>query len=82
MIGSRLINLPAKAAILLIKGYQKIISPYLGSHCRFHPTCSQYCIEALKQRGMVYGLWLGVTRILKCHPFHPGGIDPIPERKK
>lgn len=68
--------------ILLIKGYQLMISPWLGQRCRFHPTCSHYCIDALKQHGMVYGLWLGIKRICKCHPFHPGGYDPVPEQKK
>ena len=73
---------PAKVAILLIKGYQKILSPWLGQRCRFHPSCSNYCIEALQQHGMVRGLWLGFKRILKCQPFHPGGYDPVPERKE
>ncbi|QBG46149.1 membrane protein insertion efficiency factor YidD [Verrucomicrobia bacterium S94] len=75
------VQLPARTAILLIRGYQLIISPWLGQRCRFQPTCSHYCIEALRQHGMVYGLWLGVIRICKCHPLHPGGIDPVPERK-
>ena len=75
-------TLPARAAILLIRGYQKIVSPWLGQRCRFHPSCSNYCIEALRQHGMVRGLWLGLRRILKCHPFHPGGYDPVPERKE
>ena len=70
----------AKAAILLIKGYQKMFSPWLGQRCRFHPTCSNYSIDALRQHGMVHGLWLGVKRICKCHPFHLGGYDPVPEK--
>jgi len=74
-------SLPAKAVVLLIRGYQKIISPWLGQRCRFSPTCSQYCIDALRQHGMVYGLWLGMKRIFKCHPFHPGGHDPVPGQK-
>ncbi len=74
-------NLPAKGIILLIRFYQKAVSPWLGQHCRFHPSCSNYCIDALKQHGMVFGLWLGLKRICKCHPFHPGGYDPAPERK-
>ncbi len=74
-------SIPAKAAILLVKGYQKLLSPWLGQRCRFHPSCSNYCIEALQQHGMVRGLWLGLKRILKCQPFHPGGYDPVPERK-
>ncbi|MDF7805836.1 membrane protein insertion efficiency factor YidD [Pontiellaceae bacterium B12219] len=82
MTGNRISELPARAAILLIKGYQKMVSPYLGPHCRFHPTCSHYCIDALKQHGMVFGLWLGMKRICKCHPFHPGGVDPVPKKKR
>ncbi len=73
---------PAQAAILLVRIYQKILSPWLGPRCRFHPSCSNYCIEALRRHGMVPGLWLGVKRICKCHPFHPGGYDPVPERKR
>jgi len=78
----QLINMPMHAAILLIKGYQKMVSPWLGPRCRFHPTCSNYCIEALKQHGMVHGLWLGMKRICKCHPFHSGGFDPVPQKNK
>ncbi len=77
----RMKNLPSKAVVLLIKGYQKTVSPWLGQRCRFHPTCSNYCIDALQQHGMVSGLWLGLKRICKCHPLHPGGHDPVPGRK-
>jgi len=77
----QLIDMPAKAMVLLVKGYQKTVSPWLGQRCRFHPSCSNYCIEALQQHGMVRGLWFGVKRIFKCHPFHPGGYDPVPEKK-
>ena len=79
--GSR-ISPAGRVAILLIRGYQKIVSPWLGPRCRFHPSCSNYCIDAVRQHGMVHGLWLGFIRICKCHPFHPGGYDPVPERKK
>ncbi len=72
-------SLPSRAAILLVKLYQKTVSPFLGQRCRFHPSCSNYCIDALNQHGMVHGLWLGLKRICKCHPFHPGGYDPVPE---
>ncbi len=82
MAGNWILKLPAAAVILLLRGYQKIISPWLGQRCRFSPTCSQYCIEAVRQHGMVHGLWLGLIRIGKCHPFHPGGVDPVPPRKK
>ncbi|MBT8046470.1 MAG: membrane protein insertion efficiency factor YidD [Pontiella sp.] len=75
-------SLAALAAIALVRLYQKALSPWLGQRCRFHPTCSHYCIEALQQHGMVHGLWLGFKRICKCHPFHSGGFDPVPGRKK
>ena len=74
-----LVCLPRNAVILLIRIYQKTISPCLGQRCRFHPSCSNYCIDALIQHGMVRGLWLGIKRICKCHPFHPGGCDPVPK---
>jgi len=68
--------------LALIKGYQWFISPMLGQKCRFHPTCSYYAIEALKTRGLVIGSWLSIQRILKCHPLHSGGFDPVPEKDK
>ena len=76
-----IIAVPAKGAVLLLRLYQKAISPWIGPRCRFHPSCSNYCIDALQQHGMVRGLWLGFKRICKCHPFHPGGHDPVPERE-
>ncbi|MBY0093023.1 membrane protein insertion efficiency factor YidD [Priestia megaterium] len=71
----------AKLLLLLIKGYQKGISPFLPARCRFYPTCSQYGVESIKRFGTVKGSYLTVKRILKCHPFHPGGIDEVPEKK-
>ncbi|GGE77996.1 membrane protein insertion efficiency factor YidD [Priestia taiwanensis] len=68
--------------ILLIRFYQKWISPMKPPSCRFYPTCSHYGIEAFKTHGFFVGLYLTVTRILKCHPFHPGGHDPVPPKKK
>jgi len=65
--------------ILLIRGYQRWISPMLPASCRFHPTCSQYAIDAYQRFGLIQGTKLSVIRILKCHPFHPGGVDPVPE---
>jgi putative membrane protein insertion efficiency factor len=62
----------------LIRGYQLAISPWLGRNCRFHPTCSQYTLEAIERHGALKGLWLGLRRVLRCHPFHPGGHDPVP----
>lgn len=64
----------------LVRGYQLLISPLLGPRCRFHPTCSHYAIEAIGRFGVVKGAWLTGKRILKCHPFHPGGDDPVPEK--
>ena len=68
-------------AIGLIKLYQVIISPWLGSNCRFTPTCSQYGIEALKTHGFFYGSYLTIKRILRCHPWGGSGKDPVPKNK-
>ena len=64
----------------LIKAYQFFISPVLGSHCRFYPSCSNYSLEALQRHGVIIGCYLTLRRLLKCHPFHAGGIDPVPEK--
>lgn len=66
-----------KIFIFLIKFYQKAISPFLGRRCRFHPTCSEYTKQAVEKYGALKGLYLGLVRILKCHPFHKGGYDPL-----
>lgn len=63
--------------ILLVKGYQKLISPLFPATCRFYPTCSSYFIQAVEKYGAMKGTYLGIKRILKCHPFHPGGYDPL-----
>ena len=68
--------------IALIRGYQQFISPLTPPSCRFYPTCSQYGIEAVKTHGALKGGWLTLKRILRCHPFHPGGVDPVPEKKQ
>ena len=65
--------------LLIIRGYQRFISPLLGSNCRFYPSCSQYSYDAIERHGSIAGIWLGIKRIAKCHPFHPGGFDPVPE---
>ena len=66
--------------ILFIKFYQTLISPLLGSNCRFQPTCSEYCIESLKQWGLLKGLYFSVKRISKCHPWGGKGYDPVPKK--
>lgn len=68
--------------LLLIRFYQKYISIFLGKNCRFYPTCSAYTYQAVERFGVVKGIYLGIRRILKCHPFHPGGYDPVPEKKE
>jgi uncharacterized protein len=65
-------------AVFLIAVYQKIISPAFPPSCRFVPTCSQYAKEAIMKHGFMKGSYLGVRRLLRCHPFHPGGYDPVP----
>ena len=64
-----------------IKGYRRFISPLFPPSCRFQPTCSQYALEAIALHGTIKGGWLATTRILRCHPFHPGGYDPVPPPK-
>lgn len=63
----------------LLRGYQLAISPFLGQRCRFYPSCSEYTMEAVEKHGVFKGLWLGAKRVSRCHPFHPGGFDPVPE---
>ncbi len=62
----------------LVRGYQLALSPLLPAACRFHPTCSDYALEALERHGAVRGTWLATRRIARCHPWCPGGHDPVP----
>lgn len=71
-----LVHIPSAGLILLARAYQLLVSPLLGRHCRFEPTCSQYFIEAVRKYGALRGAWRGLRRILRCHPWHPGGHDP------
>lgn len=67
--------------IALVRFYQLFLSPVMGNNCRFYPTCSSYMIEAIRTHGALKGLWLGTRRILRCHPYSDGGLDPVPEPK-
>jgi putative membrane protein insertion efficiency factor len=67
-----------KILVILIRFYQYAISPYLGRRCRYFPTCSEYTVEAVEKHGALKGGWLGAKRICRCHPWHPGGYDPVP----
>ena len=67
----------SKLLIYLVRFYQKFISPLKGPTCRFYPTCSQYSIEAIRKYGALKGIDLTIRRLFKCHPFHPGGYDPL-----
>lgn len=65
--------------LLLVRAYQLCISPFLGQNCRFYPSCSQYAIEAITLHGALKGGMLAARRLSKCHPWHPGGVDPVPD---
>lgn len=70
-----------KLLILLIQGYRYLLSPIMGPHCRYYPTCSSYALTALETHGVMRGGSLAVKRICRCHPWHEGGFDPVPEKK-
>lgn len=66
---------------LLILAYRRVVSPWLPPVCRFHPTCSAYGLEAFRSHGLWRGGWLTLRRVMRCHPWHPGGLDPVPPRR-
>lgn len=71
-------RIPIVILVGAVRAYQLFISPLLGPRCRFHPSCSYYAIEALQTHGVFKGSWLALRRLGKCHPWHPGGYDPVP----
>jgi uncharacterized protein len=74
--------LPARLLIGLISGYRMFIGPLLGPRCRFYPSCSAYALEAIRVHGAARGSWLAARRISRCHPFHKGGLDPVPPARR
>jgi putative membrane protein insertion efficiency factor len=68
----------ARFVIWIIKAYQILLSPLLGNNCRFTPSCSHYSCQAMQKYGFLRGLWLTIARLLRCHPWHAGGHDPLP----
>jgi len=75
------VSLVIRAAVAVLAVYQHLVSPFLPQSCRFAPTCSEYARQALSGHGLLRGSALAVVRLLKCHPFHPGGWDPPPSRQ-
>jgi putative membrane protein insertion efficiency factor len=67
-----------RVVLALLRGYRFAVSPWLGSHCRFFPSCSEYAIEAVQRHGALRGSWLGLRRVCRCHPWSAGGFDPLP----
>jgi putative membrane protein insertion efficiency factor len=71
-------SLFARLLVVPIQGYRRFISPFLGQRCRFAPSCSAYAVDAIRAHGAFRGLWLAVRRVARCHPWNPGGVDPVP----
>ena len=76
-----LVSIPARIATFVIHLYRRFLSPSFPRHCRYEPTCSAYALEALRTYGFLRGTALAARRIVRCHPFHPGGLDPVPDRR-
>jgi putative membrane protein insertion efficiency factor len=72
----------AQVLLLLLAGYRRFVSPLLGPRCRFYPSCSAYALEAVQVHGALRGSWLAARRLSRCHPFHAGGLDPVPGRNR
>nr|HID59078.1 membrane protein insertion efficiency factor YidD [Desulfobacterales bacterium] len=70
-------KIPEQSLVAIIRAYQYILSPLFPPACRFYPTCSEYSCQAIKRYGVLKGSWISIRRIMRCHPFHPGGYDPV-----
>ncbi len=75
---ARALSPAGRVLVALLTGYRRFISPLLGARCRFYPSCSAYALEAVQVHGAVRGSWLAIRRLSRCHPFHAGGLDPVP----
>ena len=75
---ARLAALPTTLVLALLRAYQLLVSPLLGPRCRFYPSCSSYGMTAVSSHGVLRGSWLAGRRLLRCHPWNPGGLDPVP----
>ncbi len=73
------VNIFQTTTLGILKAYQYLISPLVGNNCRYIPSCSCYAHTAIERFGVLQGSWMGLKRVLRCHPFHPGGLDPVPE---
>ncbi|CAN5851036.1 hypothetical protein BH23DEI1_BH23DEI1_04500 [soil metagenome] len=80
--GARRLDVAQRLVLLPIEFYRRVVSPLkVVPSCRFHPTCSAYAAEAVREHGALVGAWLGVARVVRCHPWNPGGFDPVPPRR-
>jgi uncharacterized protein len=78
--GTGRLSAAGRLLVMLLTGYRRFVSPLLGPRCRFYPSCSAYALEAVQVHGALRGSWLAMRRLSRCHPFHPGGLDPVPRR--
>ncbi|WP_404312272.1 membrane protein insertion efficiency factor YidD [Agrococcus terreus] len=74
--------LPRNICVAILVAYRAVISPLYGDVCRYYPSCSSYALQAIQQHGVIRGIWMGSRRILRCHPWAPGGVDDIPEPRR
>jgi uncharacterized protein len=79
-LARRLVRLPAATVVLLLRLWQLVVSPVYGQTCRFYPSCSSYALEAVDRHGLLRGGWLALRRLGRCHPWNPGGVDPVPSK--